>query len=293
MDEIQARLEAAMVKKGGASKQGDGAGAGINSSHIQALLRSAQLALDHWKEVDIEERRKGWETSTLEVANAQEASSASRKALAESTKSFRKLEDAEKLAGWGALLKGYQAEIDSLTKRSKAAELAFLGAFKALRDVPDPAPLLGSLVEEIEGLLPLQGTYEKVNKELAEYKEEFQSLKNQDVTIRRLEEKIAAMHEERAKHVQEAVEEARVSLEQRFVERREKEQAREQELQAQVKDFKAQIVELNRKHDEQQSGAIESQSELEQALSARQAQVELLSEEVDRLTAALDSILPA
>jgi homeobox protein cut-like len=253
-------------------------------SAAQSLLRTAQLAIHHWKEVDLDEKRKGWEASTLEVANAQEASVGSRKALAESTKAFKKLDDAEKLAGWGALLKGYQGEVDGLTKRSKAAELAFLNMFKALRDIPSPVPMLTSLAEEVEKVVALKTAHDKVSKELAEYKEEFQSLKNQDVTIQRLKDKIASMEEERAEQVAAAVEGERKALEQVFVEKQEKEKSREKELQVQVKELKTQIAELNRKHDEQQSAAMENQAELERTLSARQSQIDLLSEEVDRLT---------
>ena len=259
-------------------------GISINVSAAQSLLRTAQLAIHHWKEVDLDEKRKGWEASTLEVANAQEASVGSRKALAESTKAFKKLDDAEKLAGWGALLKGYQGEVDGLTKRSKAAELAFLNMFKALRDIPNPVPMLTSLAEEIEKVVALKTAHDKVSKELAEYKEEFQSLKNQDVTIQRLKDKIASMEEERAEQVAAAVEEERKALEHVFVEKQEKEKSKEKELQVQVRELKTQIAELNRKHDEQQSAAMENQAELERTLSARQSQIDLLSEEVDRLT---------
>jgi len=314
MDGLQARLEAAaIVKKPGAAMQVRGAartraarsrvrappacadarragpgqaegGANVSVSAAQALLRTAQLAIHHWKEVDLDEKRKGWEASTLEVANAQEASAGSRKALAETTKAFKKLDDTEKLAGWGALLKSYQAEVDSLTKRSKAAELAFLNMFKALRDVPSPVPVLTSLAEEVESVIALKTAHDKASKELAEYKEEFQSLKNQDVTIQRLKDKIASMEDERAEQVAAAVEEERKGLEQRFVEKQEKEKSREKELQAQIKELKEQVAVLNRKHDELQSGAMENQAELESTLSARQSQIDLLSEEVDRLT---------
>jgi len=256
----------------------------FNVSSAQSLLRRSQLEIHHWKEVDLDEKRKGWEASTLEVANAQEGSSTSRKALAESTKAFRKLDDTEKLAGWGALLKGYQGEIDSLTKRSKGAELAFLNVFKALREVPNPVSLMTSLSDEVESVLSLKTAYDKASKELAEYKEEFQSLKNQDVTIRRLEDKIISMDEEREQVVAAAVEEERKDLEHRLVERQEKDKTKEKDLQAQTKDLKAQIADLNRKHDEQQSAAMENLAELETTLSARQSQIDVLSEEVDRLT---------
>lgn len=40
----------------------------------------------------------------------------------------------------------YQTEIDSLTKRSKTAENAFLNVYKVLAEAPDPYPLLEAAV---------------------------------------------------------------------------------------------------------------------------------------------------
>ncbi|MFN9899998.1 MAG: hypothetical protein ACK55Z_14655, partial [bacterium] len=61
--------------------------------------------------------------------------------------------------------------------------------------------MLTSLAEKVEKVVALKTAHDKVSKELAEYKEEFQSLKNQDVTIQRLKDKIASMEEERAEQV--------------------------------------------------------------------------------------------
>ena len=43
-------------------------------------------------------------------------------------------------------LTAYQTEIDSLTKRSKSAENAFLSLYKVLAEAPDPYPLLEAAV---------------------------------------------------------------------------------------------------------------------------------------------------
>lgn len=40
----------------------------------------------------------------------------------------------------------YQTEIDSLTKRSKISENAFLSLYKKLAEAPDPYPLLEAAV---------------------------------------------------------------------------------------------------------------------------------------------------
>jgi len=50
------------------------------------------------------------------------------------------------------LCQAYQTEIDSLTKRSKTSENAFLNVYKVLAEAPDPYPLLEAAVVRIYNL---------------------------------------------------------------------------------------------------------------------------------------------
>lgn len=62
---------------------------------------------------------------------------------------FKKLpDDVEKFNSIKILLKAYQGEIDSLTRRSKMSETAFLSVYKLLSDAPDPYPLLDAAVDQ-------------------------------------------------------------------------------------------------------------------------------------------------
>jgi hypothetical protein len=83
---------------------------------------------------------------------------------------FKKIPDDEKLNSFKGLLKGlhilflgdllssansgpaYQTEIDSLTKRSKVSENAFLNVYKVLAEAPDPYPLLEAAVVRLTHL---------------------------------------------------------------------------------------------------------------------------------------------
>jgi hypothetical protein len=85
---------------------------------------------------------------------------------------FKKIPDDEKLNSFKGLLKclhsslhkltianfgvAYQTEIDSLTKRSKVSENAFLNVYKVLAEAPDPYPLLEAAVVCLTHLLHLQ-----------------------------------------------------------------------------------------------------------------------------------------
>lgn len=58
---------------------------------------------------------------------------------------FKKASAEEKLGLFNSLLKGYQEEVDKLTKRAKFGENAFLNIYQKLYEAPDPYPVLASI----------------------------------------------------------------------------------------------------------------------------------------------------
>jgi homeobox protein cut-like len=157
-------------------------------------------------------------------------------------------------------VKGYQEEIDNLTRRCKASEQAYAVVCNKLVELPDPASLLAACQRRIEAqnaqLAKVFETVEKVNseleeanqsnasykkqladlqkssstnaagefsneereeliqlrKEVAEYEVEFRSLKNQDITIRKLEEKILELQTAGAESIENSIAKAREEL---------------------------------------------------------------------------------
>ena len=143
-----------------------------------------------WEAFDVSSKRSELDSTQAEIARLEEASAASRKRLGDQTKSFRKVPDPEKLATFGGLLKAYQSEIDQLTRRSRYSEVAFLALYKALHDAPDPAPLLRQASQDRTAVARLEAEASKLRRDVEEYEAEFATLKNQDITIRELEEKL-------------------------------------------------------------------------------------------------------
>jgi len=132
-------------------------------------------------------------------------------------------------------VKSYQEEIDNLTRRSKATESAFDKLAQALNDVQDPSKLLLEATEQLhlsqDQIFQLSQKVDEVSKEnvsldaklqqsqkassassgglskeekeeiielrreVAEYEVEFRSLKNQDITIRKLEKRIEELQQ--------------------------------------------------------------------------------------------------
>ena len=90
------------------------------------------------------------------------------------------LQDESVRAGAAPLIKQFQNEIDSLSKRAKSAEKAFFDLYKSLADLADPGPVLEHAVDTQKGLAKvndmeietkqLKETIETQNKEIQEFK---------------------------------------------------------------------------------------------------------------------------
>lgn len=61
------------------------------------------------------------------------------------TTDFKKASPENKLSMFNSLLKGYQEEVDNITKRAKFGENAFLNIYQKLYEAPDPFPALASI----------------------------------------------------------------------------------------------------------------------------------------------------
>ena len=83
-----------------------------------------------------------------EVGKRKDATDRSRKSLVQTTKKLRggMSDDVKKTVA--PLMKKFQSEIDSLTKRAKAAEQAFLSVYTKLHDAPDPVAILEGAVTD-------------------------------------------------------------------------------------------------------------------------------------------------
>uniref|UniRef100_A0A7C8ZRW2 Cux N-terminal domain-containing protein n=1 Tax=Opuntia streptacantha TaxID=393608 RepID=A0A7C8ZRW2_OPUST len=123
------------VTQGGAERENP------NSSSASPVSAVANF----WKEFDLEKERSLLDEQGLRIAENQENSQKNRRKLAESTRDFKKASPEEKLGLFNSLLKGYQEEVDNLTKRAKFGENAFLNIYQKLYEAPDPYPALASI----------------------------------------------------------------------------------------------------------------------------------------------------
>src|SRR5690349_3890963 len=108
-----------------------------SSEHLNA--KSVQHA---WKSFGLAGLQSELDAIATELATHQDESESSRKKLVDLTREFKKQAADEVRQQVAPILKSLQLEIDSLTRRSKAAEGAFLSLYKKLIEVPDPVPML-------------------------------------------------------------------------------------------------------------------------------------------------------
>ena len=88
------------------------------------------------------------------------------------------------------LLKAYQDEIDRLGRRAKNSEGACYILYKQLVVAPDPVPFLDKLTVMESANAAAKAEIAQLKQEIENYEKEFAGLKNQDITIRQLEEQL-------------------------------------------------------------------------------------------------------
>ncbi|WVZ13353.1 hypothetical protein V8G54_010919 [Vigna mungo] len=197
-----------------------GSGSGPERDKSTAPPSSSPISVvsAFWKDFELEKEKTVLDEQGLRIAENQENSQKNRRKLAENTRDvseklhiilltdFKKASPEDKLSLFNSLLKGYQEEVDNLTKRAKFGENAFLNIYQKLYEAPDPYPALVSIAEQDLKLSELESENRKMKVELEEFRTEATHLKNQQATIRRLEERNRQLEQQMEEKVKEIVE---------------------------------------------------------------------------------------
>ncbi|GMJ13531.1 CCAAT-displacement protein alternatively spliced product [Hibiscus trionum] len=243
-----------------------------------------------WKEFDLEKEKSVLDEQGLRIAENQENSQKNRRKLAESTRDFKKASPEEKLSLFNSLLKGYQEEVDNLTKRAKFGENAFLNIYQKLYEAPDPYPALASISEQDLKISELESENRKMKVELEEFRTEAMHLKNQQATIRRLEERNRQLEQQMEEKVKEIVEMKQRSLAEENQKTLEVLKDREQSLQDQLRQAKESVSNMQKLHEFAQSQLFDLRAQSEEDTAAKQSEVNLLMDEVERAQTRLFSL---
>lgn len=249
------------------------------------MAASVQSMTEFWKTFDLQELQKSLDSTATELANRQDESDISRKRLIEQSRDFKKNtpEDIRKVVS--PLLKSFQGEIDALSKRSKAAEAAFLSVYKKLIDLPDPVPVLEYALQvqkRAQRVQDLEIENKQLRETLAEYNHEFAEVKNQEVTIKQLrerlkegEEKVEAVAEARAK-------EKERELQRQFVEKERQLQDTQLEVAKKLGEAEQRVASLNYQLENAQSELFEVKAKYDEATSAKSDEMEMVMADMER-----------
>lgn len=155
-------------------------------------------------------------------------------------------------------MKSYQEEIDRLTMRAKSSEKMFVDIYKALHNTPDPVPLLEmALTMSRENIIFKQ--------ELKENDDEFKTLTNQDVTIRKLETQLEELQNAQEIETNSKIDDARQNFELLLIEK------------------DATIDELEKQLKISQNDSMQTQSLLEERDAEREHMEEMYINEIQRM----------
>ncbi|RDD38035.1 Protein CASP [Trichoplax sp. H2] len=251
----------------------------------QPQVRMASTLIDYWKQFDFNHFQKELESTAHELASNQDTSDASRKKLVEQTKQFKKGATDDIRKQTAPLLKNFQNEIDALRTRCKAAETAFLKVFQKLADANDPAPALSQLLKLQQKLQDLQD-YEIENAKLREtindYKNEFLEVKNQEVTIKSLNEKIKEYEERMENTIQAKTKETQKLMRKEFAEKESQLQEKQVSMATKLGDAEQQAATMRKAMENAQTELFELKLKFDEEKVAKAAEMEMLVTDLER-----------
>ncbi|KAJ7346876.1 CASP C terminal-domain-containing protein [Mycena albidolilacea] len=242
-------------------------------------------ALATWKDINLSELQKTLDAQGIQLVDNQKESVVGRKALADKTKEFKKLPESEKVEAFKGLLKAYQTEIDSLTKRSKASENAFLDVYKVLAEAPDPYPLLEAAVDQtvkVAEARDLEAELKRLREENIDLRKRVNDFASVETAKKKAESKVEQLELKMDEMILEKVAQKENELNATYDEKMRNYEEREQDLQRQVTLTKNQLRDLRLSNDSNQAKLIDHGQRQDQEVVAKLAEVDMIVADLER-----------
>ena len=198
---------------------------------------------------------------------------------------FRVASQVDQLARIGQLLRAYQEEVDKLTKFSKLNAERLVEIIKSV-DLPDPAVAFASIIADKKRIEDLESEVRKLVTSNIDYEKEFKILKNQEITVRRLEEENKSMASKMEIKLSSSIESIRSEMQSNYDALLLKAKSREKDLLSQLTQQTAATSALQQSFTEVSSKLLEL-SQKQESLTSVSNNDDLLNE----LQAAHDIIL--
>ncbi|XP_064392801.1 protein CASP-like [Halichondria panicea] len=244
-----------------------------------------QAALKFWQDFNIQDFQHELDVLAQEVAKRQDSSDENRKKLVDLSREFKKTSTEEVRKKAAPLLKSFQGEVDALSRRSQAAESAFLTTYKRLIDIPDPIPVLDQAVTQQQKLMQSQDheiEVKQLRETLQEYNSEFAHVKNQEVTIQKLRDTIKEMEDRLEEMTAVRVSEKSAELVRTFQEKERELQETTQKAMQRASESDVRLSTMQAALESTQSELFELKSKFDEESSARSAELDILMTDLER-----------
>lgn len=249
------------------------------------MAANVQSMYNFWKDFDLQELQRELDATATDLAARQDESDASRKRLVELSREFKKNtpEDIRKVVA--PLLKSFQGEVDSLSKRSKTAEGAFLAVYKRLIDLPDPVAILEQTVQaqkRAQRVSDLEIENKQLRETLEDYNNEFAEVKNQEVTIKQLKEKLREYEDKLESTADARAREKERELQRLFADKERQLQETQLAIVRKLGEVEQKNAALQSSLDSGQAELFELRSKYDEATSARSDEMDMVMADLER-----------
>jgi homeobox protein cut-like len=245
-----------------------------------------QQVIDLWKTFNFESLKSELDMNVIEIAQQLEEGDQSRKKLIEQTKEFRKTLAEEQRKLVAPILKLFQVEVDSSSKRSKLMEQVLLKLYKQLIDLPDPCAALDQferLLKKCERLTDIEIENKQLRETLDEYNNEFKDVKNQEVTIKLLKEKLKDMESSGETQLQQRIKEKEKEMQRIYADQLEQSKQIQFDLVKKLGDIESRCLSLQTQLNKAQADLFESKSKQDELLNGKSCEIDLLMLDLDKV----------
>lgn len=250
------------------------------SSSSKTIDFSTSLAT--WREIALPTIQANLEQLCPSLIESQKDALLSRKKLAEQTREFKKLSSDSQPEAIKPLLKAYQSEIDSLTKRAKAAENAVLSVKDRLQGASDPYPIFELVLEQTA----VMGDIDALKEQLKDLQSTNASLESQVASVPSLEAEKTRLTN-RVAQLESTTSESRKNVEAelsaKWDERIRNHKAREENLSKSVDTLQSQLKELRANYAKVTERLLHHGEEIErEQTNGKIEEMDMISEELTR-----------
>ncbi|CDS06133.1 hypothetical protein LRAMOSA08661 [Lichtheimia ramosa] len=242
-------------------------------------------AIQFWKGVGLPNLQRQLDQQGLSIVENQKDGLVSRKKLAEQTREFKKLPDEDKLQQFKALLKGYQAEIDNITRRTKYAESSFLTLYKVLADAPDPAPLFEAAIDQSLKNVDydsIKKENDALRSELEEARRQADRLASVEKTNQDLQQKLTKLEKASDERRSEELMQKEQDMKQQYNDKIRSYKERELDLQRQLNQALDQLTQLQHTHDDAQAQLLNHNQKYDEEVVGKLAELDIVMMDLER-----------